>query len=308
MNIITFNIINLATLRHIGCYLSVVLVVFSLLGLGVKGLNVGTDFSGGYVTEFVTEVPIQQETIASEISSFFADPIRVNSAQNDTRWTVRQADTPQALSNQTWLEHLSQSTGVEITPLDTTFIDSQVGDELRDQGGLALLVAAIAIMLYLWIRFEWRLALGSLLALIHDVIVVLGIFAWLQISFDLTVLAAILAIIGYSLNDSIVVGDRIRELLSLGKNRPVSDSIDQAIRSTWSRTLITSGTTLATISAIWLLAGPPLQGFAVALFVGVIVGSLSSVAISATMPQLLNLSEAHYTETKSEADVQLHNK
>lgn len=301
MNTVTpldFKKLTLTKLRQFGCYVSLFLVIGSVLGLGLNGLNAGTDFTGGYVTEFVTSESMQQQDIAAELTPLFSEPIRVNSSENGTRWTVRQPDTANALDSQAWLQHLSTSRGVEITPLDTIYIGSQVGDELRDQGGLALLVAAIAIMLYLWMRFEWRLATGSLLALVHDVLIVLGIFAWLQISFDLTVLAAILAIIGYSLNDSIVVGDRIRELLMLGKNRPVHESIDSAIKSTWSRTLITSGTTLVTISAIWTLAGPPLQGFAIALFVGVIVGSFSSVTLSATLPQLLDLNESHYVPSE----------
>ena len=292
--LLMFNRVSLTKVRQLGCYLSMLFVIMAVSGIGLKGLNAGTDFTGGYVTEFVTSETMNQQAIVSELSPLFIDPIRVNSSDNGTRWTVRQPDTGTATDSKVWLAHLAEAKEIEITPLDTIYIGSQVGDELRDQGGLALLVAAIAIMLYLWMRFEWRLATGALLALVHDVLIVLGIFSWLQINFDLTVLAAILAIIGYSLNDSIVVGDRIRELLMLSKNRPVNESIDNAVKSTWSRTLITSGTTLVTISAIWTLAGPPLQGFAIALFVGVIVGSFSSATLSATLPQLLDLKESHY--------------
>ena len=178
----------------------------------------------------------------------------------------------------------------------SAYIGSQVGDELFEQGCLALLAAMVAVMLYLAIRFEWRLALGSVVALTHDLILVLGLFSLLQLEFNLTVLASLLAIIGYSLNDSIIVGDRVRELLRVKLNASISVSsiINSAIKSTLTRTLITSGTTLATVASVWLLAGTPLQGFAIALFSGIVVGTFSSVCIAATLPELMGLSAKNY--------------
>lgn len=289
--------------RQFGFYFSILLVCFSLTGIYLKGLNVGLDFTGGYLTEFTLSQSFEQREIQRLAEKLISPDVRVNSAENGSRWTIRQPDSNGVDADRSWLEGFASELNTQITPLDSAYIGSQVGNELRDQGGLALLVAAIAIMLYLWIRFEWRLASGALLALIHDVLIVLGIFAWLQISFDLTALAAILAIIGYSLNDSIVVGDRIRELLRIHPNIAVTDNINLAIKSTFSRTLITSGTTLATISSIWMLAGQPLQSFSVALFIGVLVGSLSSITLSATLPQMFGLNAQHYLQEKPESNL-----
>jgi len=149
-------------------------------------------------------------------------------------------------------------------------------------------------------RFEWRLAAGSVIALFHDVIIVLGLFAWLDLSFDLTILASLLAIIGYSLNDSIIVGDKVREIMKRNSEKDVNSIINLAIKATIVRTLITSGTTLATILAIWLFAGESLAGFSISLFCGVLVGTFSSIAISATVPQLLGLTGDYYLKKEQE--------
>ena len=180
-----------------------------------------------------------------------------------------------------------------------------MGDELFEQGCLALFSAMVAVMLYLAVRFEWRLAVGSVVALVHDLLLVLGLFSLLSIEFNLTVLASLLAIIGYSLNDSIIVGDRVRELLRVKSNNALSPAsiINSAIKSTLTRTLITSGTTLATVASVWLLAGAPLQGFAIALFTGIVVGTFSSICIAATLPELLGLSAKNYEE-KQDAETQ----
>lgn len=299
MNKDTFSGSGLSILsiaRKLGCYVSLLLVGAALIGILTKGLNVGLDFTGGYLTEFSVTQSFEQHEIQSMAEQLISPEVRVNSAENGTRWTIRQADISGVDVDREWMTEFASKLNTQVTPLDAVYIGSQVGDELRDQGGLAILVAAIAIMLYLWIRFEWRLATGALLALVHDVLIVLGIFAWLQVPFDLTVLAAILAIIGYSLNDSIVVGDRIRELLRIAPNRLLDDNINVAIKTTFSRTLITSGTTLATISSVWILAGQPLQSFSIALFIGVMVGSLSSITLSATLPQLFGLNAQHYLQ------------
>ena len=158
----------------------------------------------------------------------------------------------------------------------------------------------MVILLYLSLRFEWRFAAGSVIALFHDVIIVLGLFAWFDISFDLTILASLLAIIGYSLNDSIIIGDKVREIMKRTNDKNIDSIINQAIKSTIARTLITSGTTLTTILAIWIFAGEYLSGFAIALFSGVLVGTFSSIAISATVPQLLGLTSDYYHKKEQE--------
>lgn len=286
---------NLLTkFRITGCYFTLMMVVLAVIGISFKGLNLGLDFTGGYLTEFNTSGVISQQEMQQGLSLLEIDNARINSADGGTRWTLRLQDKLGQEFDSGKLEGLSQTLDANIKVLDSVYIGGQVGADLLEQGGLALLVAGIAILLYLSMRFEWRLGVGSLVALFHDVLFVLGIFAWLELSFDLTVMAAILAIIGYSLNDSIVVGDRIRELLNANSQLPLNSTIDLAIKTTLTRTMITSGTTLVTIGSIWLLAGKPLEGFSIALFIGVVAGSLSSITLSATLPPMLGLDANYY--------------
>ncbi|NMM41773.1 protein translocase subunit SecF [Pseudoalteromonas arctica] len=280
-------------LRLSGLVLSILLVLLSVIGVATKGLNFGLDFTGGYLTEFTTAVPISEAELAKKISYYHLDDFTL-SAQSSQHFQLREAE---QASTSAWLATLTQDETLGAEVLSSSYLGSQVGDELFEQGCLALFAAMVAVMIYLALRFEWRLALGAVVALMHDVVVVVGLFAWLQLDFNLTVLASLLAIIGYSLNDSIIVGDRVRELLRLDittQQTSVNTVINESIKSTLTRTLITSGTTLATVASVWLLAGAPLQGFSIALFVGIVVGTLSSICIAATLPQLLGLRHENY--------------
>tara|TARA_R110000744_G_scaffold372_10_gene1373 strand:- start:16106 stop:17026 length:921 start_codon:yes stop_codon:yes gene_type:complete len=285
---------RISKFRFASFYFAAVLIAISLFGLVKNGLNLGLDFTGGYLTEFSTEQPIAQENMQQLLSRYLPADFQLSAADNGTHWSVRQTESNIGQQQSSWLTEFAQQSDLSITPQDAMYIGSQVGDELIDQGGLALLTAVIVILVYLSLRFEWRLAAGSVVALVHDVVIVLGIFAWCNISFDLTILASLLAIIGYSLNDSIIVGDKVREIIMRNKDGDIDNIIDQAIKSTLVRTLITSGTTLATVLAIGLFAGESLQGFAIALFTGILVGTYSSIAISATVPQILGLTAEHY--------------
>lgn len=291
---------TLSKFRIISLYFATALVIFSLLGIFSKGLNLGLDFTGGYLTEFTTEESLTQQNMEALLSSYLPESFSLKSAENGRHWSVQQADNELSLKGKVWLSDFSEQSALTITPLDSIYIGSQVGDELINQGGLALITSVIMILLYLSFRFEWRLAAGSVIALCHDVIIVLGIFAWLDIPFDLTIVASLLAIIGYSLNDSIIVGDKIREMMKRNNQQSVESMVNLAIKATIVRTLITSGTTLATILAVWIFAGESLAGFAMALFSGVLVGTFSSITISATVPQLLGLSVEHYNPTEQE--------
>ncbi len=292
---------RLTTFRFISFYSAIALILFSLLGLFSRGINLGLDFTGGYLTEFISEQSVTQDKMQGLLTNYLPADFQLSSAENGTYWSVQQADNDISLKGKAWLTDFSQQSGLTITPQDAIYIGSQVGDELINQGGLALLAATIVILLYLSLRFEWRLAAGSVIALFHDVVIVLGLFAWLGLSFDLTILASLLAIIGYSLNDSIIIGDKVREIMKRNNENDVDNIINIAIKSTIVRTLITSGTTLATILAIWLFAGESLAGFSISLFSGVLVGTFSSIAISATVPQLLGLSADYYL--KKEQDI-----
>ena len=181
-------------------------------------------------------------------------------------------------------------------------VGAQVGDQLRDQSGLGLLVALGVVMLYVAFRFQYKFALGALLALLHDVIIVVGVFALFQLDFDLTVLAAILAVIGYSLNDTIVVYDRIRETIRTSRIDDMPQIFNEAINATLSRTLATSGTTVLVLLALLLLGGDMIENFAIALLVGIVVGTFSSIYISGALLIPLKLSREDLIPTKKEVD------
>lgn len=288
-------------LRFAGLFLSLFLMLFATLGLVKNGLNFSIEFNGGYITEFQSQQSLNVPEVRTAISALLgqeqAAGLKVSTADQH-HFVIRQNLDAAGETNQQWFSTLNDTYHGELTLLEANFIGAQVGAELLDQGGMAMLSAILMVLIYLALRFEWRLAVGAVAALFHDILLVLGLFAWLQVEFDLTVLASILAIIGYSLNDSIIVADRLRELMRANLPRaevdPLGCAINDAITSTLSRTLITSGTTLATIASIWLLAGPPLAGFSLALFSGIVVGTLSSICISATLPQLFGLNINHY--------------
>ena len=292
-------------LRFIGMLLSAMLVLLSVFALTQKGLNFGLDFTGGYLTEFTTSQSVKLKELQSFIAKNHNGEFELT-AQGNSHFQLREAPSASTTANSLdWQSAVTQNDDINAQVLSSAYIGSQVGDELFDQGCLAMFAAMIAVMIYLAVRFEWRLAVGSVVALVHDLILVLGLFSLLQIEFNLTVLASLLAIIGYSLNDSIIVGDRVRELLRVQSNNVLSPAtiINNAIKSTLTRTLITSGTTLATVASVWLLAGAPLQGFAIALFTGIVVGTFSSICIAATLPELLGLSAKNY-EVKVDAHTQ----
>ncbi len=282
-----------ARYRVLSFYFGLVLMSLSVIGLAMKGLNWGIDFSGGYLIEYRSSVTHDHKQMHEALTRYISGDIQLSRSGDGHEWKLRLADSGHI--EQAWLSDFASQSDFELELISAAYIGSQVGDELVSQGGMALMVATIVILLYLALRFEWRLALGSVVALVHDVLIVLGVFAWLGISFDLTVLASILAIMGYSLNDSIIVGDRVRELM-YRQVLPLDDVIFKAIKSMFTRTLVTSGTTLATVIAIWLFAGEPLRGFAIALFIGVLVGTYSSICISLTVAQRLNLSTRHYQD------------
>ncbi|MBQ4832293.1 protein translocase subunit SecF [Pseudoalteromonas sp. MMG010] len=285
-------------LRYVGLILSAILVLCSLVTLSQKGLNFGLDFTGGYLTEFTTNKTVDLATLNQVISDHSQGKFVLSYQGNQHYQLTQMAKSNSSAISKDWQKALSNSADINATVLSSTYIGAQVGDELFDQGCLALFTAMVVVMLYLAVRFEWRLAVGSVVALMHDLVLVLGVFSYLQINFNLTVLASLLAIIGYSLNDSIIVGDKVRELLRLNTKYTLNTGriINSAIKSTLTRTLITSGTTLATVACVWILAGVPLQGFAIALFVGIVVGTFSSICIAATLPEMLGLSVKNYAQ------------
>jgi preprotein translocase subunit SecF len=291
---------KLSVFRLVGCFIAMIFVVIALLGLFNKGLALGLDFTGGYLTEFSTEKSLSQQKMNNLLSNYLPESFKLTSAEQGTHWSVQQADNNVSLQDKAWLSDFADKNQLNISPQDAIYIGSQVGEDLINQGGLALLTAIIVILMYLSFRFEWRLAAGAVIALFHDVLIVLGLFAWFGIPFDLTILASLLAIVGYSLNDSIIFGDKIREIMKSTHDATIDEVINQAIKSTLVRTMITSGTTLVTIMAVWGFAGESLAGFSIALFSGILVGTFSSIVIAATVPQLLGLTADYYQQKELE--------
>lgn len=272
-------------------FVSALLFAFSLLVISLKGFNWGLDFTGGVVAEVRLEQALSQAEIKSHIDHSVGQDVAVNGSTVPGLWEIRyNPGTETSVS----LPETLASLDSDFEMVSSSIIGPQVGQEMVEQGGLAILVCLVLTLLYLSYRFEWRFALGALVALLHDVVLVLGLFSLIQMEFNLTVLAAVLAVLGYSLNDSIIIADRVRELFKAKPKGNADNLINQAVRATFSRTLVTSGTTLVTVSSLWLLGGPALQGFAIALVVGIVSGTWSSISLGVTLPQLIGVSPEHY--------------
>lgn len=284
---------HIRPIRYITSVLSVALMLISLVAFGVKGLNMGLDFTGGMVTEVTVDKTLTNKELLQALKPTLGDSTMLTKAGEEGRWVIRYA-LPESDQETPNIPALLSDVSEQVTVVSNSMVGSQVGQDLVDQGSLALMICLLCILGYLCFRFEWRLASGSLLALLHDVILVLGFFALTQMEFNLTVFAAVLAVLGYSLNDSIIIADRIRELLVAKQSTPTKDITDQAVIATFSRTMVTSGTTLLTVSALWLMGGEPLEGFAIAMFIGIISGTWSSISIGTVLPEWLKLEPKHY--------------
>lgn len=279
-------------LRLVMCSLSLMLFISSIALVAMKGFNWGLDFTGGVVAEVQLSEQVTKAELKHNLDQAFAQDVQVVGMAEHDRWTIRYNHISQQ-TQPTLVDALAQVSD-QVHVLNSSVVGPQVGQDMVDQGGLAILVCFILIMLYLSVRFEWRLALGALAALVYDVTLILGLFAATQLEFNLTVLAAVLAILGYSLNDSIIIADRVREMLRGHPNGETDNLINRSIQATFSRTMVTSGTTLMTVSALWLLGGPALQGFAIALVVGIVSGTWSSISVGITLPKMLGLLPSHY--------------
>ena len=279
--------------RKLALILSLALIVISIAAIAMRGLNLGIDFTGGTLVEVGYTESIELEPVREALTNNgFTDAIVQHfGTSKDVLIRLPVADTDEdkaTLSNRV-IEALGATGDVEMRRVE--FVGPQVGDELRDKGGLAMLYALIGILVYVWLRFEWRFSLGAIAALVHDVIIVVGFFAITQVEFDLTVLAALLAVIGYSLNDTIVVFDRIRENFRRIRKSTSEGVINTSINQTLSRTLMTSLTTLLVLFALFLFGGEVIHAFAIALIVGVIIGTYSSIYVASSSLLALNVSK-----------------
>ncbi|HBP48897.1 protein translocase subunit SecF [Pseudomonas sp. FSL R10-0056] len=282
--------INFMGVRNVAFGVTVLLTVLALFSMFHKGMNYGLDFTGGTLIELTYEKPADLTKVRNElVSAGFHDAV-VQSFGATTDLLVRMPGDDPLLGNKVAAALGQADTSNPAVIKRVEFVGPQVGEELRDQGGLGMLMALGGIMLYLAFRFQWKFAVGAIVSLVHDVIVTMGVLSWFQITFDLTVLAAVLAIIGYSLNDTIVVFDRVRENFRVLRKASLIDNINISTTQTLLRTMATSISTLLAIAALLIFGGDNLWGFSIALFVGVLAGTYSSIYIANVVLIWLNLS------------------
>jgi len=284
----TQRIINFMGKRKLAAAFSILLILGSIVSLASKGLVLGLDFTGGTQIEVGYPEPANLETIRSQLSEAeFDNPIVVHfGSERDV--LIRLQGKPEAGLSDAVLASLGNGeSGIELRRVD--YVGPQVGDELREDGGLGMLAALAIVMLYVAIRFQYKFSLGAVAALVHDVIITLGFFSLTGLEFDLTVLAAVLAVVGYSLNDTIVVSDRIRENFRLLRKSSALSVINESLTQTLGRTLITSLTTLLVLMALYSFGGELIHNFAVALLVGVVIGTYSSIYVAANILLALDM-------------------
>ena len=286
--------------RH-AMVLSGSLLVLSIGSLLFQGLNLGVDFEGGTLIEVGYPAPVELDEIRGQLEAAGFDRAVVQhfgSAQ-DVLVRIKPDDRPQSeLSNQVLETLRGESQELQLRRVE--YVGPQVGEELRDDGGLAMLYALGLILIYVALRFEYRFSFGAVIALIHDVILTIGFFSLTQIEFDLTVLAAILAVIGYSLNDTIVVFDRIRENFRALRRQSSIEVLNVSINQTLSRTLMTSLTTLLVLFALFFFGGEVIHAFSIALIVGVIIGTYSSIYVAGSSLLVLGVSGQDLDTTPTE--------
>ena len=277
--------------RKIASLVSISLFVISILSLGLRGLSLGLDFSGGTLIEVSYESPVSLQSIRNNLQdNGYPDSQVVNFGTNlDVLIKVADQSGNSSIGEDIFNILNNQEIPIELKRVE--FVGPQVGDELRDQGGLGMIVALFMILMYVAFRFQYKFALGAVAALAHDVVIILGIFSIFGWDFDLTVLAALLAVIGYSLNDTIVVSDRIRENFRTERVLDPIDLIDLSLNQTLGRTLVTSLTTLLVLFALFIFGGELIKGFSLALILGVLIGTYSSIYVVANMLMSLALTK-----------------
>jgi len=291
--------INFMHIRRQTTALSVFLIVISIFSLFINKLNLGLDFTGGSLIEIRLEKEINSlEEIRSLLQSLELNDFQVNYFGSNRDISIKVPGSGESINEEAIILNLQEFLNFEVRRQE--FVGPQVGSELRDQGGLGLLAALAVMMVYIMFRFQYKFAVGALLALIHDVIIVLGFFSLFSLDFDLAVLAAILAVIGYSLNDTIVVSDRVRENFRKKRRSDAKIAINRSLSQMIGRTLITSLTTLLVLVALLIFGGETISNFSIALIVGVISGTYSSIYIVCNTLLTLNITSEDLMIKKTE--------
>lgn len=283
--------------RRYAFALSGLFFVASIITLFINGLNLGLDFRGGIELELGYPQPVVVESVRKTLAdNGFKDAVVTRIGDTGQNITIRISEKEHSsrveVSNRV-IEILKGGKDDAFEVRRREYVGAKVGEELREDGGMAMLLALAGIMLYVMLRFEWRFALGAIIALVHDVMITLGFFAFFKINFDLTVLAAILAVIGYSLNDTIVVYDRVRENFRKMRKGSTSEITNASLNQTMSRTIITSFTTLLVLLAMYFFGGSLIQPFSIALIIGIVVGTYSSIYVASSMVLALKIQRNH---------------
>jgi preprotein translocase subunit SecF len=295
------KIIDFMGKRRIAAALSVLLVLISIASLATKGLNYGLDFTGGTLIEVGYSEPAELATVRTTLEQAgYTNAVVVHFGSEKDVLVRLPAGYSDTLGAEV-VASLQESTAGKISLRRIEFVGPQVGSELREQGGLAMLTALLVVMLYVAIRFQYKFSVGAVVALAHDVLITLGLFSVFGWEFDLTVLAALLAVIGYSLNDTIVVSDRIRENFRKIRKESPQDVINISLTQTLGRTVVTSFTTLLVLSALFAVGGELIHAFSVALIVGVLVGTYSSIYVAANTLLLLKIGKEDLMLPEKEA-------
>ena len=283
--------INFLRFKNIATILSILAITSSLFFLVYKNLNFGIDFKGGTLIEIKKNEDLSIAEIRNQLSQLNIGDIQIQSFGSDDTILIRIENSTNldANADMNSIELIRSSLGNDVIIQRTEIVGPKVSSELIQKGIIAIIIAVFLMLFYIWIRFEWQFSIGAVTALIHDVMITMGIFSFLQIEFNLSIIAALLTIIGYSMNDTVVVYDRIRENLRKYKQMNIFDLINQSLNETMSRTLLTSVTTLLALFSLYFLGGEVLKGFTLAMIIGVFIGTYSSVFIASQIILYLNV-------------------
>lgn len=291
--------------RKIAAMVSALLVVVSILSFSTQGFNLGLDFSGGTLMEFQYDQSASVQEIRDYMGEQGLPSAVVVHFGSDSDIMVRVRDNVDQARAQELAAGLEQQSGASIEIQRVEYVGPQVGQELREDGGLGLLAALLVVMLYVAVRFQYKFSIGAVAALFHDVIITLGLFSLFQWEFDLTVLAALLALIGYSLNDTIVVFDRIRENFRSLRGVEPQEAIDISLSQTLSRTVVTSLTTLLVLVVLFLFGGEMIHNFSLGLIIGVVIGTYSSIFVASNVVLSLNVAAKDLMPPEDDGDTEL---
>ena len=306
--------INFIGMRFVAYILSALIIAASVFLISTKGLNLGIDFTGGTVIEIRTPVEPDLEVLRSNLNDLGLGNVSIQEFgrkddllirlqdQVGTEELAEDAEDPNAIAIEIVKEALSEEfEGQEIDYRRTEFVGPQVGEELKLKGLYAVIFSLLGIMVYIWFRFEWQFGLAALIALAHDAVATIGLFALTGMAFDLSTVAAILMIAGYSINDTVVVFDRIRENLRKYKKKPLPELFNFSVNQTLSRTLMTSLTTLLALIALYTFGGEVIRGFVYALIFGIMIGTYSSIFVASPVLLLMNIPRGNENQEEPKA-------